>query len=315
MRTLLGVCIALAFAQDEAKDTPVELPAKLVADRFYVHPVTQDGAALKLITDSGGGMFITAKAADRLKLERRKVPADGTEMEVVVLPPFKPEASIPLPDMLNGALPVLPASQEGELPEEVDGLLGQAWFRGRTWTFDYPAAKLLWHPKGGLPEAGTRVKLGFSTDVAGRRRSNFPRITIQIDGGDIDMLFDTGATMKLSDKALKEIGQGGPAARAASFIARSTFDKWRAKHPEWRVIEGGDTTAGGHPIIEVSKVTIAGSEVGPAWFAARPDKNFGEYMSQWMDRRIDGAVGGTILRHFRITVDYVGATAVFERAQ
>jgi hypothetical protein len=34
-----------------------------------------------------------------------------------------------------------------------------------------------------------------------------------------------------------------------------------------------------------------------------------------MDRRISGAIGGNALRHFRITLDYPNAVAVFERAE
>jgi hypothetical protein len=37
------------------------------------------------------------------------------------------------------------------------------------------------------------------------------------------------------------------------------------------------------------------------------------YMSQWMDRRVEGALGGSALAFFRVTVDFPDAVAVFER--
>jgi hypothetical protein len=66
-------------------------------------------------------------------------------------------------------------------------------------------------------------------------------------------------------------------------------------------------------MIQVRELRVGGQIVGPAWFTMRPDKNFHEFMSQWMDRPVDGALGGSVLRYFRVTLDYPGATATFER--
>jgi hypothetical protein len=53
---------------------------------------------------------------------------------------------------------------------------------------------------------------------------------------------------------------------------------------------------------------------GPVWFTRRPDPNFHQFMSQFMDRQVEGALGGSALKFFRVTVDYPRAVAVFERA-
>ena len=37
-------------------------------------------------------------------------------------------------------------------------------------------------------------------------------------------------------------------------------------------------------------------------------------MSQWMDKTIVGALGGSAFRQFRITADYPGSKAWFEKA-
>ena len=65
-------------------------------------------------------------------------------------------------------------------------------------------------------------------------------------------------------------------------------------------------------MIEVPVITVAGLTAGPVWFTVRADKNFHEYMSQWMDRRIEGALGGSALRYYRVTVDYPNRRATFE---
>jgi len=66
-------------------------------------------------------------------------------------------------------------------------------------------------------------------------------------------------------------------------------------------------------MIEVPALTVAGFTVGPVWFTARPDRAFTEYMSQWMDRRVVGALGGSALQYFRVTVDYPNRRATFAR--
>ena len=134
-----------------------------------------------------------------------------------------------------------------------------------------------------------------------------------IDGQTINLLFDTGATVRLTDQALARLADGQPASRATSFISKTTFDRWHARHPDWKVIEHADANAGGEPLIEVPEVTVAGYTVGPVWFTRRADKNFHQWMSQWMDKEIDGALGGSALHYFRVTVNYPGAVAVFER--
>jgi hypothetical protein len=53
--------------------------------------------------------------------------------------------------------------------------------------------------------------------------------------------------------------------------------------------------------------------VGPVWFTRRPDRNFHEYISSMMDARVEGALGGSALHFFRVTVDYPGRVAVFQQ--
>ena len=286
-----------------------------MADRFFVEPITTSGARLLLFTDTGGGLFLTRSAVERLGLPIEQIAGDEGPAEGVRLPPFKPEASIPPVTVLGGHLGVASKDKNACAFESSDGMLGQAWFQGRTWTFDYPGRRLLLRAMGDLPahDASHRVSLGFPVNQAGTRATHFPRIQAQIDGQTVDFLFDTGATVNLTDQAAAALADSGPPARGTSFIVQSTFDRWRKDHPEWRVIEGADRCVRGEPMIEVPRITVAGHEVGPVWFVRRRDANFHEWMSQWMDKRVDGALGGSALHDFRVTVDYPSAVAVFER--
>ncbi|MBN1206271.1 MAG: hypothetical protein JXB05_15245 [Myxococcaceae bacterium] len=301
---------------------PLALPTHFVEDRFYVVPVTSDGQKLELFTDTGGGLFITEGAAERLKLATEEVstPESPTGKAAMArLPAFRPGEGIPSVELGDGRVPVAPAAMTRQLQAMglvSDGMLGQAWFAMRVWTFDYPGGKLWWRARGDVPAVDERhrVPLGFRKSAMGARETHFPRIQLQVDGETLDLLFDTGATVSLTDKALQALGDGRPVARATSFITRSTFERWRQRHPDWRVIENADKVLPDSALIEVPAVELAGHTVGPVWFTTRPDKNFHQFMSQFMDQRVEGALGGSALRFFRVTVDYPNEVALFERA-
>jgi hypothetical protein len=106
---------------------------------------------------------------------------------------------------------------------------------------------------------------------------------------------------------------GGPRGeRATSFITTEVFERWRKRHPEWRVVANADAVPG-MAAIEVPLISVAGFEVGPVWFTQRPDRSFHAYMAQWMDKPTDGALGGSALQYFRVTADYPNGLAVFAR--
>jgi hypothetical protein len=196
-------------------------------------------------------------------------------------------------------------------------MLGRTWFADRVWRLDYRAGTLELLGDGAqarTPEAsGHQVPLGFQVDSTGRRTTHFPRIRVQIERDSLDLLLDTGASVVLTDGAIKALHEGSePRVRGTSFISQSVFERLRRRYPAWRVIEHADSTLD-MPMIQVPWVRVGGQTVGPVWFTMRPDKNFHEYMSQWMDRRVDGALGGSALRYLRVTLDYPRAVATFER--
>jgi hypothetical protein len=308
---LMASCSTL-YAQSPGK--PLILPVRYDEHRFYVEPVTIEGDKLSFFTDTGGGLFIFSDVVDRLKISVLKFEENGRPLEYIELPKFKEGASIPPPLGSRGRLFVFTASQRRSLDRDWSGMLGQQWFADRVWTFDYPNKRLLLRSDGDLPasEASRRVTLGFQTNSAGRRTTHFPRIQVSIDGEMLDLLFDTGASTELTETALAALNDKRPAIRATSFITANVFEKWRKRHPRWRVIEGAEKGSN-EAMIEVPKIDVAGYTVGPVWFTRRADKNFHEYMSQWMDKRIEGALGGNALHHFRVSVDYPRSLAVFEK--
>jgi hypothetical protein len=299
------------------------VPAEFIADRIFVRPTLRDGRVLRLFTDSGGGtQFLFLDVAQRLGLPMKALRGEDEreKLDIVPIPEWREGAGIPPPLAIHQPKELrshyFSLERKGELarfPSDEDGFLGQGWFGGRVWTFDYLEKQLWLHQDGHAlvhrPEQEISIHLPAAGD--GMPSMHFARITIHVDGEPIDLLFDTGATLDVGPAAISILGPG-PDSRATSFIAKTVFDRWRARHPDWRVVEKAERGTGA-PIIEVPRIRIATYEVGPVWFTFRPNENFHDFMSSMMDARVEGALGGSALRYFRVTVDFPRSSAIFQR--
>lgn len=293
-----------------------DLPAHFVAGRVFVEPKTASGKTLSFYTDSGGGdNLLCHDAAVRLGIASTPTSDPEAEQElgkhlaIAHLPVFEHGHGIPANADGDDHLLVHDCTAN---PTGGDGFLSSRWFAGRVWTWDYPREHLriesaAWVP----PKSATRAVLGFRTDADGKRKFNFARITVHIDGKPLDMLLDTGATAVLTSAALKTIADKQPARRATSFITDSQFRAWHQAHPDWPVIERAQQLLNA-AMIEVPEVEIAHAHIGPVWFTWRPDKSFHQFMSSMTDRRVEGTIGGNALSHFLMTIDYPDAVAYFQ---
>ena len=295
---------------------PKRLQARFDADRVYVEVRARNGATLEMYTDTGGGLLLSAAAATRLGLTVRtpvapsEKPASGPGARVTDVPAFaRDETAPPIPS----DRPIAVVSKVAEIPgwpDQGDGILGQAWFAGHVWTWNYPAHRLTlrpdrWRPTG----AARRMPIGFKS-AGGKRELNFPRIVVQVDGRPLSLLLDTGAETLLTPQALAAIHDGEPAFRATSMIAQSVFEGWETAHPDWRVIEDAQMVTRSR-MIEVPSVRIAGITVGPVWFTERTDASFHKFMSAMTDARVEGSLGGNALAGLVMTLDYPRAQAWF----
>lgn len=315
--------LALCAAAPVLAATTIQqvLPTVYEAGHFYAVPETSTGQQLTLFVDTGGpgagGMYwINSATTKRLHLKTRPCGPHATGA-VADIPTWRAGHGLPppLPGPCGTAIMV---HQRGAQFSSLaaDGGLGAGYFPGRTWIFDYPAHRLslegaAWHPSAGAHATA----LGFPRDAQGHETSGFPRIVIHVDGQPINMLLDTGATAHPTPAG--EAASHTPTVNGygvTSYIVKSTFDRWRREHPDWRVVQNGDDLGGpGHtePIIEVPKVEIAGWSVGPVWFTERADKKFTQMMSSMMDRTVYGSAGANLFRHFVMTIDYPAAKAYF----
>ena len=302
---------------DQKRLIDLVIPTTFESGHFYANPELTNGKRMRMLLDTGGGgyptMFISQLQADRLGMKAdHACEADGRTHQVAS-PAFA--ASQALPDLSEFCRGVIIAPADGA--QAIDGQIVPAYFKGGTWTFDYPKRQVLlwvsgWHP----PKNAHRTALGFKR-LPEDRHGAWPRITVRVDGKDVDMLLDTGATAKPTPEGLKEIPQSvTDGISVGSYIVQSTMRRWQNQHPEWKVVANGDAAFPPYSrMIRVPDVEIAGWHVGPVWFIERPDSAFHSMMAAAMDKRPDGAIGANVFQHFRMTIDYKQRAGWFECVQ
>lgn len=305
----LAACSAAAApppTEPAAGRHDLELPVVMTEHRWFLQTTTASGAPIQIFLDSAGGMYLTPDAVARLQLVRRDIREDDGKPVPGVAFPALAVPGVPVPE-------TMPVSSQS-LVGDGDGMFGAPWFAPHTFTFDYPRRKLTLRTPGDLPRvpAAHTARVSFQDEGNGRH-APYGRIQMIVEGEPIEMLFDTGATVQLTETAVRALG-GSSTLRATSFIADGVFQAWRKAHPAWRVIEAaGRVRDKAVPMIEVPRVTVGGYEVGPVWFTWRSDKEFHDGMAQWMDRPVEGALGGSAFFDLRITVDWDHGVAAFER--
>jgi hypothetical protein len=298
------------------------VPTHFEAGRVFATPATKTGKPLKFFVDTGGGANLLCRSAaervgvavDPLKLEGDEA-AELGENAGKAKPAFR-DNSIPANADGDASFLVVDCSRGPMGSGMGDGLLSSRWFGGRVWTFDYAAQTLtLEGADWRAPKAAHTTPMGLRAKSTEGPAFSMPRLTIRVDGHDLDVLLDTGATGHPTADA--ESAQGAGAVdgyRATSFITKSTFDAWHAAHPDWAVVDRGDDIFAPKfvaRLIRVPSVEIAGWSVGPVWFTERPDGAFRQMMSSMTDKPVEGAIGGNALKHFAITLDYPRGAAYF----
>lgn len=297
--TLLFLSFSVAAAI--AVEPPVVIPTKYEQDRFYVITPAFNGVSATLLLDSGGATGIYPEFTWYWKTADSKV-----EENRLVFKGPSPFTKLPEDTIQENSIRLLPNGDEevamirGLLK---DGIIGNGWLGTRKWNFNYPERKLTSLKSIDAPR-GNKVSLHFKNE-----RLFYPRMEIAVDGESLDVLFDTGATSFFTEEAMRALSLKDAFA-ASSFVRESVFNNWRKKHPDWKIVEGGDRL-GNHPLIRVPAVKIASHEIGPVWFARRPNKAYDESMAEYMDCKCAGAIGGNILKNFDVTIDYPGKAAWF----
>jgi hypothetical protein len=287
------------------------IPTRYRGDRFFAAPVSQQGDTIVLLMDTGGGgVFVIKPVLERLGIAPKFVEvAEGDSVfEGGPFPTFSHDASIPpalgTPRAQIMGFGVKPIA----VFDSAVGMVGHNWFAGRVWVLDYPHHQAAYYetPPTPKPFGPHTIPMRLKRPLV----RDDPRIQVIVAGDTIDMLLDTGATSVLTPAAIAIVGPG-PAIRASAFVAARLWDRWHNAHPDWRVIPAGEANMRAD-LIGVPVVSIAGYDVGPIWFAKRPDGVYDGMMKSLMDKPILASIGGAAFRQFKVTMDYVNQRVTFE---
>ena len=161
--------------------------------------------------------------------------------------------------------------------------------------FDYPAEKFTLAKPGTIKPRGVRVETPID------QRSGFPRIELQIEGQPYGFLLDTGASYTM--------------------ISREQLEMWLKDKPESPNAIGAVGAANmGLGRMESDALMLGLVPVSFGTFqlknisaVSRPKGTFEQYMSRMMTKPIIGALGGNVLRAFRIEIDYGNNASYFEK--
>ena len=305
-----------------AASTDIVIPTRYSADRFFATAVLPRGDTAVLFLDTGSGSYVWDSYIPYLELTIKDSIANarGVKIGVAPFPSFRADATLPtaIAQTPQGTgLLVYPIDWRAQnnfgawIGRETQGQLGNNWFNGRVWTFDYPKHRLTLHDRA--PSDGGRGReqpFHFYTDSAGRRVEQNGYVDVVFDGDTVAMIMDTGATIWLSSAALARVNDGGPSERSSTHIPNWLFARLRERHPDWPVIEKADLWWG-LSLMRVEKVSIGGYEVGPTWVSvlvgSATPPNRPATAPAWT-RRQGGTVGGSLLKSFVVTLDYPRGT-------
>jgi hypothetical protein len=304
LASLCGPGDARQHGADARQQKPVEpsfatVPMLVEFNRPFVDLqfTRPDGSQRKarFWVDTGGGafQFVEPLARDLGLKFGDEVKSEGDRMSPTTAPPTSIGG---MPLNVEGTRAIIALGKKTLRPGvEAEGMLPAHLLRRYHVVFDYPAKKFTIARPGSLKPRGARI----SAPV--HERSGFPRIEVEIAGKPFGFLLDTGASYTM--------------------ISIAQLEAWSREHPDWPKAVGAVGAANmGLGAPEANGLMLGLPEIGWADFrvksvaaVSRPVGTFERYMSGMMTSPIVGALGGNILRAFRVEIDYANGAVYLEK--
>ena len=182
---------------------------------------------------------------------------------------------------LNSKLKLLYRNERvlDDLQNKVIVFYGNDYWDGKIYLFDYIQKKFKFINK--IPRNLTPYKML-------NRKKNFSLFELEFEGKKQVFLFDTGATVTRNNK-----GYG------ISFLDGNIFDRLKYKY---KVIKNYDDY--GAPCIIIPQITIFNTIIKNVKFLRNGKNAFYKYMYGVTGVRHIGAIGGNVLKKFKIVCDY-----------
>jgi len=159
---------------------------------------------------------------------------------------------------------------------------------------DYPNSRFLVAPAGCLSHRGVEIPSPFVP------ASGHPRIEVSIQGKSYGLLLDTGAGVSLA--------------------RRDLLENLATAHPEWPHAIGASGSAnmpgsdGKELLLRVPEMNWGGIQLRNVLFVSRPDDIYSPTTFETPEA-ISGALGGNVLKHLRVEIDYPQGTTYIEQTQ
>ena len=248
-----------------------------------------------LVDTGGGGFILTESLANELAL-RRTGPA-MTEGEGTFAPLEPPTVRLgTMPIDLAGVSPfVSVGTKRFGTRDDAEGLVPGRLLRKYHVIFDYPAGTFTMAAPGSVKPLGEPVPAPIG-------RTGFPRIELTIAGETNGFLLDTGATYTM--------------------ISLAVLERWAKAQPAWPRVTGAigmanmmggkmETTA---TMLRLEEAVWGRARVEQVAAVSRPVGTFEKYMSGMMTSPVVGAIGGNILKQFRVEIDYANGVVYLQKS-
>jgi hypothetical protein len=247
-----------------------------------------------LFDTGGGGIIFDEKLARDIGLQPEGPPAfsDGQQYRRVNVPAAF-EGEMPIDLGTSKAFMHLGAASFTNRVA-VEGLLpGKALERYQV-VLDYPRQLFSVEQAGSLPHRGKQLACPYIAS------SGHPRVEVGIDGASYGFLLDTGTELTLA--------------------RRDILQHWSKGHPDWPKSVGaaGPANEGGTSdddvfLLRISALQLGGFQLTHLAIASRPDETY-DPTSYETPASIIGALGGNVLRRFRVEIDYPDQLLFLERS-
>jgi hypothetical protein len=176
--------------------------------------------------------------------------------------------------------------------ERVEGLLPGKALEPYQVVLDYPDGRFTIAPAGCIQHRGIKVPSPFLPS------SGHPRIDLSVDGKSYGLLLDTGSRVTLA--------------------RRDLLENLSAAHPSWPHSVGASGSAdmpgsnGKEFLLRVPEVTWGTFRLTNVLFVSRPNETYSPDTFE-TPGPISGALGGNVLKNFRIEIDYPHGTTYLEQ--
>jgi hypothetical protein len=249
---------------------------------------------VRLLFDSGGGaLILNEPVAQALGLHRTGAAVRDSGTTFYAAPSVQASFGS-LPVSLATSRTFIHAGKTSfDTREDVDGLLPGKALEPYDVVLDYPQSRFTIAPAGCLPHRGFRIASPY------RPENGHLQVDARVDGQTMRFLIDTGSRVTLA--------------------RRDLLERLLAAHPAWPHAEGASGAAdmpqgsGRELLVRVPELTWGAFRLVDVLVASRPDETYGTTFFE-TPSPIVGALGGNVLKHFRVEIDYPEGATYLEQS-